>query len=231
MDKKLSRSSRNTLNEHHLHLFPGDTLFDRIAQAVCRAGTLPRKELYEAWEVARRVRKKFRRRRIIDCACGHGLLAHIMLILDDGSPEAIAVDKSIPESATRLSQALIQQWPRLAGRITYVKQRIETFQTLSGDLLVSVHGCGLLTDTILTKAIETPCPVAVLPCCQSKSKCDSAGLEGWMDRILAIDTARAMRMQYAGFRTYTRTIPSDITPKNRLLLAEPDESARANDLS
>lgn len=86
---------------HHQDLFCGTTLFDKIARAVCGAGTLPRKELYEAWEVARRVRRKFRGKRVLDLACGHGLLAHIMLILDNTSPMALAVDKKIPLNAQK----------------------------------------------------------------------------------------------------------------------------------
>ncbi len=41
-------SSKNRLMPMHQELFPDDTLFHRIARAVCRVGTLPRKELYEA---------------------------------------------------------------------------------------------------------------------------------------------------------------------------------------
>jgi len=48
--------------------FSGATLFDRIGLAVCEAGCLPRKELYEAWEVARRARRWFRGGRVIDPA-------------------------------------------------------------------------------------------------------------------------------------------------------------------
>ena len=53
-------SSRGRLTARDLDRFPGATLFDRVARAVCQAGCLPRKELYEAWEVARRVRRLFR---------------------------------------------------------------------------------------------------------------------------------------------------------------------------
>ncbi len=95
----MDRSTKNRLTERELFLFEKETLFDKIARAVCKAGTLPRKELYEAWETARRVRRKFRGGRIVDLACGHGLLAHIMLILDDSSPTAIAVDINIPKNA------------------------------------------------------------------------------------------------------------------------------------
>jgi hypothetical protein len=82
----------NRLMPMHRDLFPEETLFHRIARAVCRAGVLPRKELYEAWETARRVRRRFRGGRVVDLACGHGLLAQIMLILDQTSPLALAVD-------------------------------------------------------------------------------------------------------------------------------------------
>jgi hypothetical protein len=40
-----------------------------------------------------------------------------------------------------------------------------------------------------------------------------------MDAALAIDTARVHALTSAGYRVFTQSIPSDITPKNRLLLA------------
>ncbi len=81
----MDRSSRNRLTDRRLDQFAGDTLFDAIGRAVCRAGCLPRKELYEAWEVARRVRRRFRGGRVVDLACGHGMLAQVLLLLDDSS--------------------------------------------------------------------------------------------------------------------------------------------------
>ncbi|MCH3710085.1 hypothetical protein LZC18_10085, partial [Campylobacter coli] len=87
-------SSKDRLTTYDLDRFPGGTLFNRIARAVCQAGCLPRKELYEAWEVARRTRRRFRGGRVVDLAAGHGLLAQVMLLLDDSSPEAVAVDQA-----------------------------------------------------------------------------------------------------------------------------------------
>ena len=91
-----SPSSRGRLTDRDLNRFPDNTLFHRLARAVCHAGCLPRKELYEAWEMARRVRRLFRGGRIVDLAAGHGLLAQVMLLLDDSSPGALAVDKTLP---------------------------------------------------------------------------------------------------------------------------------------
>ena len=62
----MNRSSKNRLTEKETILFPSDTLFDKIGRAVCHANCLPRKELYEAWEVARRVRRRFRGGRVVD---------------------------------------------------------------------------------------------------------------------------------------------------------------------
>src|SRR5260221_12296015 len=115
----LDPSSKSRLNVQALARFQGDTLFDRVARAVCAAGCLPRKELYEAWEMARRVRRRFRGGRVVDLGGGHGLLAQLMLLLDDSSPGAVVVDKALPPSSAALHDALIQVWPRLTGRVAF----------------------------------------------------------------------------------------------------------------
>lgn len=217
----LDRSSRNRLTEKLLHQFSGDTLFDAIARAVCRAGCLPRKELYEAWEVARRVRRRFRGGRIIDLACGHGLLAQILLLLDDSSPLAMAVDKHLPKSAATLAASLLHDWPRLQDRISFVETDLRDVPLHKGDLIVSAHACGGLTDLILARAVEAGASVAVLPCCHDLKDADLGGLQGWLDGPLALDAVRVLKLRTQGYRVFTQLIPGDITPKNRLLLAEP----------
>jgi len=218
----MDRSSRNRLTERLLPQFAGDTLFDAIARAVCRAGCLPRKELYEAWEVARRVRRRFRGRRVVDLACGHGLLAQILLLLDDGSPGALAVDQRIPNSAATLEASLCVAWPRLQGRISYIKADLRDVPLHRDDLVVSAHACGGLTDLILERAVEVGACVAVLPCCHDLKHSDLGGLEGWLDGPMAIDATRVARLRTQGYRVFTQVIPGDITPKNRLLMAAPE---------
>ncbi len=216
----MKKSSKNRLTPQQQSLFPGNTLFDKIARAVCRAGTLPRKELHEAWEMAKRVRRRYRGGRILDLACGHGLLAHIMLILDDSSEMAVAVDKNIPLNATKLSDTLMESWPRLKNRVLYKEMDIQELTILPDDIVVSAHACGSLTDLVMDKAIESHARVAVLPCCHDLKKSSTAGLEGWMDSTLAVDTARAVRLRSEGYKIVTQTIPCEITPKNRLLMGE-----------
>ena len=217
-----SPSSKSRLTEKDLGRFTSDTLRDRIGRAVCRAGVLPRKEFFEAWEVARRARRLFRGGRVMDLAAGHGLAAHIMLLLDDTSPLAMAVDPALPASAARLHDVLGDAWPRLRDRVELVSASLDDVALHEGDLVVSSHACGGLTDRILAHATSAAARVVVLPCCHDAATCDAGSLGGWMETALAIDVGRAARLERAGYRVWTQTIPAAITAKNRLLLGEPD---------
>ena len=216
-----SPSSRGRLTDRDVDRFPDDTLFHRVARAVCHAGCVPRKELYEAWEMARRVRRLFRGGRVIDLGAGHGLLAQVMLLLDDSSPSVLVVDKTLPASCAKLHAVLVQTWPRLSGRVTFVASALEDVQILQSDVVVSSHACGALTDRVLHRAVAARARVAVLPCCHDLGSGDAGGLSGWVDGPVAIDIVRAMRLTQQGYRIWTQAIPADITPKNRLLLGAP----------
>ena len=220
-DVGFSPGARDRLTRHDLARFPGDTLLDRIGRTVCHVGRLPRKELFEAWEVARRVRRWCRGGRVIDVAGGHGLLAHLMLLLDDSSADAIVVDPAPALSGAALHQALVEEWPRLRDRVTVRAEDLQHVRLEPTDLLVSSHACGALTDRILDAAIAVNAPVAALPCCHDLAQCDAGPLGGWLDGPMAVDAMRAVRLASHGYRVRTQTIPRAITPKNRLLIGTP----------
>jgi len=217
-----SPSSKVRLTDRDLDRFPDDTLFHRLARAVCRAGCLPRKELYEAWEMARRIRRLFRGGRIVDVGGGHGLLARVLLLLDDSSPAALVVDKAVPPSSARVHEALVDAWPRLSGRIASARMSLEEVELFRTDVVVSSHACGDLSDRVLDRASAARARVAVLPCCHDLATCDSGDLAGWVAGGLAIDLVRALRLKQQGYRIWTQTIPAEITPMNRLLLGAPE---------
>ena len=216
-----SRSSRARLTPYDFGRFSRQTIFDRIGRAACAAECLPRKELYEAWEVARRARRWFRGGRVVDIGAGHGLLALILLLLDDSSPSALVVDTALPASAPRVHDALVEAWPRLRGRVTYVAADPAVVPVGPDDLVVSCHACGALTDRVLDLAVRARARVAVLPCCHDVDTCATGALTGWLEPALAIDVGRVTTLEATGYRVRTQRIPVDITPKNRLILAEP----------
>jgi hypothetical protein len=216
---RFRHASKGRLTTRDLGRFAGSTLFDRAARAVCEAGCLPRKELYEAWEVARRTRRGFRGGRVIDLGAGHGLLAHLMLLLDDSSPVALAVDRKVPKSASRIHDVLVRTWPRLAGRVEFISGGPEDVVIQPDDVVVSCHACGAFADRVLEAATAAQARLAVLPCCHDVETCDTGDLTGWMDPALAIDAVRVIRLRALGYRVRTQKIPETITPKNRLILA------------
>ena len=224
-DVTFSHGSKGRLTARDFGRFPTDRLFDRIGRAVCAAGCLPRKELYEAWEVARRVRRLCRGGRVVDLCAGHGLLAHMLLLLDDSSASALVVDAAISRCADKVHAAVCEAWPRLDGRVSFVEAPIESVQLNADDLVVSSHACGRTTDVVLDRAAAAGARVAVLPCCHDRDECDRGGIDGWVDAALAIDTLRAIRLRDRGYRIATQTIPPEITPKNRLLIGVPASGA------
>jgi hypothetical protein len=213
--------SRSLLTRRDLGRFPGEGLFARVARAVCEAGVLPRKELYESWEVARRVRRRVRGRRVVELAAGHGLVSHLLLLLDDSSPSALAVDPKAVPSAPKLAAALVSRWPRLEGRVERRAGDQSRAPVSEDDLVVSVHACGALSDLVLDRAIGARAHLALLPCCHDESTCDAGGLLGFLPLPLAVDATRVARLRAAGYDVVTQTIPEEITPENRLILAWP----------
>jgi Methyltransferase domain len=167
--------------------------------------------------MSRRVRRRLRGGRVVDFGGGHGLLAQVLLLLDDSSPSALVVDKALPPSSAAVHDALRRTWPRLA----FVARAMDHVPVEADDVVVSSHACGLLTDRVLDVATGARARVAVLPCCHDLARSTTGDIAGWLDPALAIDVMRARRLAENGYRIWTQTIPAAITPKNRLLMGAP----------
>lgn len=222
LDEQRDPGSKKRLRPGAQRHYPSETAFDRLARVVCRAGCVPRKELHESWEVAKRVRRHLRGTRIVDLACGHGLLAYMLAVISPNIPDVLAVDRRLPPSAARIGAEMEATWPTLAERVTRRQADLKDCELRAGDIVVSVHGCGSLTDQVLDRAVAARANVAVLPCCSDHSLLDDGGLAGWLGADLAIDVVRAVRLRQAGFQVWTLHISEAITPKNRLLMGRPE---------
>lgn len=219
----LDPSSRSRLTPQQAARFVGDGLFERVARALCAAGKLPRKELYEAWAVARKVRRRLGGAggRVVDLCAGHGLLGQLLLLLDRAATAAVCVDAAVPPSAALVAGVLAEAFPAElgAGRVTRVEAAVADFELGPGDLVVALHACGELTDLVLARAAAARARVAVLPCCHDLGSGNQGGLEGWIeDGPLAVDLTRAAWLRGQGYQVWTARIDAAVTPKNRLLM-------------
>jgi hypothetical protein len=236
--------SRAKLRPQHAALFNKDTLFGAFAAAVCGAGVLPRKELYECWHVASIVQESFpESTRVADLAAGHGLLAWTCALLggEELKRSAVCVDVAKPQSADILASAITDTFPWLEGSVEYVEGSIDAVHDSSGQtVIVGVHACGELTDNVLSVAMrDRASPVALLPCCHSLQKYTAAMLRpgggddatAAVERLrdaatklgasTAIDEYRLERMGRRGYATEQLFISPEVTPYNRLLLGRP----------
>jgi hypothetical protein len=150
-------------------------------------------------------------------------------VLDDSPPSARIVDRRIPKSADKLRAAFVAAWPRLDGRVTFEERDLGAVRVAPDDLVLSVHACGSLTDTVLSIAIRAGARVAVMPCCHDARENDLGALGGWMDAPLAIDATRVAGLRAAGYLVSTQSIARAITEKNRLLMGEPPGGFETDD--
>jgi len=209
-----------------------DVVSITIARVVCEANCLPRKELYESWEVARRNATEVSA--VVASStlrAGHGLVAHLMLLLDDSSPSALCVDKRIPQSARlsslrRARACLATNW---AERVTYAEQPIEARHADRRKMSSSRRmPCGALTERRASR-VRPPQVLAwqCLPCCHDEDTCDAGRFsrDGSTSRSRStrrVPTASPPPGEH-GYAVYTQLIPASITPKNRLLMGEPHQ--------
>jgi hypothetical protein len=140
-----------------------------------------------------------------------------MLLLDDTSSGAVAVDVKLPANHGRVADAVVGAFPRLAGRVGFQQGRLEDVPLRADDVVVSAHACGPLTDRILARAVDAGARVAVLPCCHRTRV--RADLAPFGDVALAIDRERIATLRSRGQRVWPLGIPPEISPHHRLILA------------
>ncbi|KAG7354658.1 helicase domain protein [Nitzschia inconspicua] len=245
--------TRRNVGEEKIDDDTADLLFDEFARVVCKANAIPRKELFEAWAMALYVHNHFstaESRRIADLACGHGLLSWALMYLDDQSHRlnassepscqprtAICIDLKMPMSVEKLETAMTEQWPIFEGRWNYVEGALERIVSSPSTLLVGIHCCAALSDKVIDLAVAANAPLALVPCCHTR-KCLSQEQNMNLKALLEdqgmtlaefIDGNRIQRLKDAGYTVTEERIPQVITPKNRIILANPPSKTVAQE--
>jgi hypothetical protein len=89
-------------------------------------------------------------------------------------------------------------------------------------ILIATHACGSLTDQALEKAVALDCcSIAAMPCCYTGAdKGVPYGFKRAFGTAWAADIRRTSFLDSHGFHTDYSSIPQEITPLNRIIVAE-----------
>jgi hypothetical protein len=146
-----------------------------------------------------------------------------------GSPTATSIDFQTPRSsidsrarsaARRVCRARNYEawrsaagfgaWPRLAQRLEFRSTSLDDVETLSGDIVVSSHACGGLTDRVIDRACRSEPASPCFRAATNLAAWSPREFSGWLGEALAIDTMHTVRLKQRGYRVWTQTIPAGI---------------------
>lgn len=211
--------------KHRLHslprsLFPTDHLPDRLAQKLAEHRVVHIKELLEAFEFFSKVRRRVRRRTMVDLCAGHGLVGLIFAVCEESVEEVRLIDERKPESFGRIWQAFVEIAPWIEKKVRYEVHPLDESLVLPEEAgVVLVHACGDLTDKGLRLAARAGGPVAAMPCCYGKAEAARVpGLSEAFGYQTTVDISRSFTLSDAGYRVDWSFISESITPMNRILV-------------
>jgi len=89
-------------------------------------------------------------------------------------------------------------------------------------IVISTHACGSLTDQVLSYAVRTRAEgVAVMPCCYTGTdRGVPYGVRRALGVAMAADVRRSFGLEEDGYSCDFATVPSEISPMNRVLIGE-----------
>ena len=202
--------------------FPGESLQNRLVREIAAARLLPIKEVLESFEFFARVRKQARAVCVADLCCGHGLIGVLYAMFEKRVERVILADRVQPPSRLKLIEIATRIAPWIEPKIENVQAKLSPGDGMvpTGAAVVSAHACGVLSDLCIQIAIESGGPLAILPCCYPKSACQAPqSLVAELGLKMAFDVDRTYRLEAAGYLVRWTSIPSTITPMNRVICA------------
>jgi hypothetical protein len=202
--------------------FADNTLQNRLVRALAAERLLPIKEVLESFEFFARVRKQTRAGCVADLCCGHGLIGVLFAMFEKRVERVMLADRVQPPSRLKLIEIATEIAPWIEPKIKNVTAKLAPGGSTVplGTAVVSAHACGVLSDLCIEIAIESGGPLAILPCCYPKSACEAPqSLVKALGLRTAFDVDRTYRLESAGYLVRWTSIPSAITPMNRIICA------------
>ena len=176
-----------------------------------------------------------------DLCCGHGLTGMLFSACNpqrsSKSPKVTValVDRFEPPSHRQLRETIAEVCPWVRGEdvIRYVPSTLDAYFQESesnkvndgstcASVMISTHACGSLTDDVLQYAIDSEsAAIAVMPCCYTgTAKGTPYGIRRALGVSMAADVRRSFFLQEYGYHVDWATIPIEVTPMNRIIVAE-----------
>ena len=216
------RSKYSFNSDHYETFFKDDTLQSKLLYAIAQAQFLPIKEILESFEFFACIRRKVKAEVMCDLCCGHGLLGLLFAIFERKVSKVYLVDRHEPESRQRLINACLKVAPWIENKIHSVSDMIspESEWLEDGMSVLGIHACGILTDLCIDIGITTGGHIAIMPCCYPEKKCPAPlSLQENLGFETAFDVHRTYNLENAGYHVNWHSIPSSITPMNRVIIA------------
>lgn len=180
-----------------------------------------------------------------DLCCGHGLTGMLFAACNPQRRSsksmkvtASLVDRFEPPSHQQLRETIAEVCPWIRGEesIRFTPSTLDAYfeesESKSNDnaddgpnhasVIISTHACGSLTDDVLQYAIDSKsAAIAVMPCCYTGTdKGSPYGVRRALGVSMAADVGRSFFLQDCGYHVDFATIPIEVTPMNRIIVAE-----------
>jgi len=182
---------------------------DRKIWASCLGYGFPIKELRESFDFTDRIKKFIHGKIGLELFCGHGLIGQI-LIAHNRCDAIYQIDKLWSRNRN-LVYNLFNKTRVYPIVEEIAEERVDFINDV--DFLISMHGCGQLTDIVLDLAIKYKKDVAVCPCCYHLIKTPNAifGRHNF-------DYYRIARLIERGYDVHVREMHQSISPMNRVII-------------
>ena len=173
---------------------------------------------------------------VYDLCSGHGLTGILFAACNpptkDRIIKTILVDQTEPPSFQTLSTIIGEVCPWLLENIEFQTLTLDQLngKFFSGEkshhsiahVVIATHACGSLTDQVLKFAVDLgACGIAVMPCCYTGTdKGTPYGIKRALGVSWAADIRRCFYLNDNNYHSDFATIPVEITPMNRIIVAE-----------